>query len=131
MLGSSIYSPYCVVDNEVLAGSVRGFSNSRKYGRDFRGSGIDCLAGICGIPDSRGAEGGSCFNGPGSYRSGGAADLDEYFSCGVARTTVYWIVHYPWAIDEWHELETSLPSEFVKFINDELARIDRTDRQGK
>ena len=51
--------------------------------------------------------------------------LDEYFSYGVARTTVYWIVNYPWAIDEWHELEESLPSEFIKFINDELAQIDK------
>jgi hypothetical protein len=50
--------------------------------------------------------------------------LDDYFSYGVARTAVYWIEHYPWAIDEWRELESSLPPEFIKFINDELVRID-------
>jgi hypothetical protein len=46
--------------------------------------------------------------------------LDEFWSHGVARVTVYWIRNYPFMVDEWKSIQKSLPPEFVKFINDEL-----------
>ncbi|MEE8387205.1 MAG: hypothetical protein V3R65_01395 [Acidiferrobacterales bacterium] len=46
--------------------------------------------------------------------------LDEFWSHGVARVTVYWIRNYPFMVDEWESIQKSLPPEFVKFINDEL-----------
>jgi hypothetical protein len=48
--------------------------------------------------------------------------LDEYFLFGVARTTTYWIRNYPWAVDEWTEVQEYMPSDFVTFINTELER---------
>ncbi len=48
--------------------------------------------------------------------------LDEFWSHGVARVTVYWIRNYPWMVDEWESIQKSLPPEFVSFINDELER---------
>ncbi len=48
--------------------------------------------------------------------------LDEFWSHGVARVTVYWIRNYPFMVDEWKNIQKSLPPEFVKFINDELEK---------
>jgi hypothetical protein len=48
--------------------------------------------------------------------------LDEFWSYGVSRVTIYWIKNYPWFVDEWEGLKESLPPEFVSFINDELER---------
>ncbi len=48
--------------------------------------------------------------------------LDEFWSHGVARVTVYWIRNYPFMVDEWKSIQKSLPPEFVKFINDELEK---------
>ncbi len=48
--------------------------------------------------------------------------LDDYFLFGVARTTVYWIRNYPWAVDEWTDVQKYMPSDFVTFINTELER---------
>ncbi len=48
--------------------------------------------------------------------------LDEFWSHGVARVTVYWIRNYPWFVDEWLSIQKTLPPEFVKFINDEIER---------
>jgi len=48
--------------------------------------------------------------------------LDDYFLFGVARTTAYWIRNYPWAVDEWTEVQKYMPSDFVTFINAELLR---------
>ena len=47
--------------------------------------------------------------------------LDEYFSFGVARTTAYWVRNYPWAAEEWANVQKMVPDEFADFINDELA----------
>jgi len=46
--------------------------------------------------------------------------LDEFWSHGVARVTVYWIRNYPFMVDEWESIQKTLPPQFVKFINDEL-----------
>ncbi len=46
--------------------------------------------------------------------------LDDYFLFGVARTTAYWIRNYPWAVDEWTDVQKYMPSDFVTFINTEL-----------
>ncbi len=48
--------------------------------------------------------------------------LDEFWSYGVSRVTVYWIKNYPWFVNEWESLQKSLPPEFVSFINDEFER---------
>ena len=48
--------------------------------------------------------------------------LDDYFLFGVARTTAYWIRNYPWAVDEWTDVQKYMPSDFVTFINTELER---------
>ena len=48
--------------------------------------------------------------------------LDDYWSHGVARVTVYWIRNYPWMVDEWESIQTTLPPDFVRFINDEIER---------
>ena len=48
--------------------------------------------------------------------------LDEFWSYGVSRVTIYWIKNYPWFVDEWESLQKSLPPNFVTFINDELER---------
>ena len=48
--------------------------------------------------------------------------LDDYFSYGVARVTAYWVRNYPWAADEWTTTQKIVPSEFAKFINDELEQ---------
>ena len=48
--------------------------------------------------------------------------LDEFWSHGVARVTVYWIRNYPFMVDEWKSIQKTLPPEFVKFINDELEK---------
>ncbi len=48
--------------------------------------------------------------------------LDDYFLFGVARTTAYWIRNYPWAVDEWADVQKYMPSDFVTFINTELER---------
>ena len=48
--------------------------------------------------------------------------LDEFWSHGVARVTVYWIRNYPWMVEEWLSIQKTLPPEFVKFINDELEK---------
>jgi hypothetical protein len=52
--------------------------------------------------------------------------LDEFWSHGVARVTVYWIKNYPWFADEWESIRTTLPPEFVKFINDEIEKNPMT-----
>jgi hypothetical protein len=52
--------------------------------------------------------------------------LDEFWSHGVARVTVYWIRNYPWFVDEWESIQTTLPPEFVKFINDEIENNPMT-----
>jgi hypothetical protein len=48
--------------------------------------------------------------------------LDEFWSHGVARVTVYWIRNYPFMVDEWKSIQKTLPPEFVKFVNDELEK---------
>ena len=48
--------------------------------------------------------------------------LDEFWSHGVARVTVYWIRNYPCMVDEWASIQKTLPPEFVKFINEELEK---------
>ncbi len=48
--------------------------------------------------------------------------LDEFWSHGVARVTVYWIRNYPLMVDEWESIQKTLPPIFVKFINDELQK---------
>ena len=48
--------------------------------------------------------------------------LDEFWSHGVARVTVYWIRNYPFMVDEWKSSQKTLPPEFVKFVNDELEK---------
>ncbi len=53
--------------------------------------------------------------------------LDEFWSHGVARVTVYWIRNYPLMVDEWKSIRKSLPPEFVKFINDELEKNPTKD----
>ncbi len=52
--------------------------------------------------------------------------LDEYFSYGVARVTTYWIRNYPWAQDEWVEVQKTMPPQFADFINEELERHPST-----
>jgi hypothetical protein len=46
--------------------------------------------------------------------------LDDFWSHGVARVTVYWIRNYPWMVDEWESMQKTLPPDFVRFINDEI-----------
>jgi hypothetical protein len=46
--------------------------------------------------------------------------LDEYFSYGVARVTAYWVRNYPWAAEEWIDVQTTAPPSFSRFINAEL-----------
>ena len=53
--------------------------------------------------------------------------LDEFWSHGVARVAVYWIRNYPLMVDEWNSIRTTLPPEFVKFINDELEKKPTQD----
>ena len=48
--------------------------------------------------------------------------LDDFWSHGVARVTVYWIRNYPWMVDEWESIQTTLPPDFVRFINDEIEQ---------
>ena len=48
--------------------------------------------------------------------------LDEYWSHGIARVTVYWIRNYPWMVDEWQSIQKTLPAEFVKFVDDEIEK---------
>ena len=48
--------------------------------------------------------------------------LDEFWSYGVSRVTVYWIKNYPWFVHEWESLQKTLPPDFVAFIKDELER---------
>ena len=48
--------------------------------------------------------------------------LDEFWSYGVSRVTVYWIKNYPWFVHEWESLRKTLPPDFVAFIKDELER---------
>ncbi len=52
--------------------------------------------------------------------------LDEFWSHGVARVTVYWIRNYPWIVDEWESVQKTLPPDFVKFINDEIEKNPTT-----
>jgi len=47
--------------------------------------------------------------------------LDDFWSYGVARVTVYWIKNYPLMEAEWKSIKTTLPPEFVDFINAEIA----------
>jgi hypothetical protein len=46
--------------------------------------------------------------------------LDDYWSYGVARVTVYWVKNYPVMESEWMSIQRTLPPEFVDFINAEL-----------
>ena len=46
--------------------------------------------------------------------------LDDYWSYGVARVTVYWIKNYPLMEAEWSSIRETLPPEFVDFINAEI-----------
>ena len=48
--------------------------------------------------------------------------LDEYFSYGVARVTAYWVRNYPWAAEEWVNVQKTAPPSFANFINEELDR---------
>ena len=48
--------------------------------------------------------------------------LDDYWSYGVARVTVYWIKNYPLMESEWISVQKTLPPEFVDFINAEIER---------
>lgn len=48
--------------------------------------------------------------------------LDEYFSYGVARVAAYWIRNYPWAAEEWINVQKTAPPAFSDFINEELNR---------
>jgi len=48
--------------------------------------------------------------------------LDDYFSFGVARITAYWVRNYPWAAEEWIQVQKIAPKEFSAFINEELAK---------
>ena len=49
--------------------------------------------------------------------------LDPYFSYGVARTATYWIKNYPWAEEEWKQVQREVAApEFAEFIEAELAR---------
>ncbi len=48
--------------------------------------------------------------------------LDDYWSYGVARVTVYWIKNYPLMESEWTSVQETLPPEFVDFINAEIER---------
>ncbi len=48
--------------------------------------------------------------------------LDEFWSYGVSRVTVYWIKNYPWFVPEWESLQKTLPPDFVAFIKDEIER---------
>ncbi|MGI9330781.1 MAG: hypothetical protein ACR2QB_08665 [Gammaproteobacteria bacterium] len=45
--------------------------------------------------------------------------LDDYWSYGIARVTVYWIKNYPLMQSEWESLQKTLPPEFAGFINAE------------
>ncbi len=46
--------------------------------------------------------------------------LDAYFSFGVARVTAYWVRNYPWAAEEWEQVQMNVAPEFSNFINEEL-----------
>ena len=48
--------------------------------------------------------------------------LDDYFGLGVARVTAYWVRNYPWAAEEWAQVQKIVPPEFANFINAELSR---------
>ena len=48
--------------------------------------------------------------------------LDDYWSYGVARVTVYWIKNYPLMESEWSSIQKTLPPEFVDFINAEIEQ---------
>ena len=48
--------------------------------------------------------------------------LDAYFSFGVARVTAYWVRNYPWAAEEWKQVQKNVAPEFSKFINEELEK---------
>ncbi len=48
--------------------------------------------------------------------------LDEYFSFGVARVTAYWVRNYPWAAEEWEQVQKNVAPEFSNFINEELEK---------
>jgi hypothetical protein len=48
--------------------------------------------------------------------------LDDFWSYGVARVTVYWIKNYPLMEVEWTMIKNTLPPEFVSFINAELKQ---------
>jgi hypothetical protein len=48
--------------------------------------------------------------------------LDDYWSYGIARVTVYWIKNYPLMVSEWTSIQETLPPEFVDFINAEIEQ---------
>jgi len=48
--------------------------------------------------------------------------LDDFWSYGVARVTVYWIRNYPLMESEWKSIQKTLPPEFVSFIDAEIGR---------
>jgi hypothetical protein len=48
--------------------------------------------------------------------------LDDFWSYGVARVTVYWVKNYPLMATEWTIIQKTLPPEFVNFINAELEQ---------
>ncbi len=48
--------------------------------------------------------------------------LDDFWSYGVARVTVYWMKNYPLMESEWTSIQKTLPPEFVSFIDAEIER---------
>ncbi len=48
--------------------------------------------------------------------------LDDFWSYGVARVTVYWIKNYPLMESEWTSIQKTLPPEFVSFIDAEIEQ---------
>ena len=48
--------------------------------------------------------------------------LDDYWSYGIARVAVYWIKNYPMLEAEWAIIRTTLPPEFVSFIDADIEQ---------
>ncbi len=48
--------------------------------------------------------------------------LDDFWSHGVARVTVYWIKNYPLMESEWISIQKTLPPEFVSFNDAEIEQ---------
>ena len=48
--------------------------------------------------------------------------LDDFWSYGIARVTVYWVKNYPLMETEWASIQKTLPPEFVSFIDAEIEQ---------